>query len=143
MTKDAAAVQEQTPVAEVAAIMGARSISGVPVLDDQGPVTGVISEKDFLREMGVGAQQNFMAMVAFFLQTKGYVALPIKSKVARDIMSTPALVVSSETPQAEIAAICANSGINRVPVVDQDGRLVGIISRGDLGRARSPGARTC
>jgi len=143
MTREVAAVREQTPLAEVAAVMGGRGIAGVPVLDDQERVTGVISEKDFLRQMGGPSQTNFMAVVASCLRSKGCVALPIKSKVAKDIMSTPPIVVSPETTLEKIAALLAAHGINRVPVVDQDGRLVGLVSRGDLVAALSPGGQAC
>ena len=64
MTTDVVAVTPETPVAEVAAAMGSRGISGVPVVDDAGRVAGVISEKDFLTHMGVAEPQNFMVLVA-------------------------------------------------------------------------------
>jgi len=143
MTREVVAVQEQTPLDEVAAAMGERGISGVPVLDDQGRVSGVISEKDFLRQMGVPGRQNFMALVATCLRTKGCLALPIKSKVAKDIMATPPIVITPETPLQEIAALCESRGINRLPVVDQEGKLIGLVSRGDLVRVMSPGGKTC
>lgn len=143
MTRDVAAVREQTPLAEVAAVMGGRGIAGVPVLDDQERVTGVISEKDFLRQMGGPNRTNFMAVVAACLRNKGCVALSIKNKVAKDIMTTPPIVVSPEASLEEIAALCAAHGINRVPVVDQNGRLIGLVSRGDLVAALSPGGQAC
>ena len=78
MTRDVVVVKEETPLAEVAAAMGARGITGVPVVDENGRVTGVISEKDFLARMSVTGNQNFMTLVATCLTAKGCVALPIK-----------------------------------------------------------------
>uniref|UniRef100_A0A7C3UX97 CBS domain-containing protein n=1 Tax=Desulfobacca acetoxidans TaxID=60893 RepID=A0A7C3UX97_9BACT len=52
MTRKVISVTADTPLAEVAEAMGKRGVSGVPVVDDQGRVVGVISEKDFLRSMG-------------------------------------------------------------------------------------------
>ena len=52
MTRDVVVVSEETPLAEVAAVMGERGISGVPVVDKSGRVTGIISEKDFLTAHG-------------------------------------------------------------------------------------------
>jgi CBS domain-containing membrane protein len=142
MTREVAAVDEQTPLVEVATLMGEREISGVPVLNSQGQVTGVISAKDFLVHMGA-VRPNFMAVVASCLKTKGCLALPMKNKVARDIMSSPAVVVSPETSLQEIAALLAVRRINRVPVVDQQGQLVGLVSRADLVQALSPGGQIC
>ncbi len=132
MTREVAAVQPDTPLAEVAALMGGRGVSGVPVVDKTGTVVGVISEKDFLTHMGVKEPKNFMTLVAGCLKTKGCVALPIKKALARDIMSTPAVSVNPETPVRDIAALLTGRGINRVTVTDPEGRLLGLVSRGDI-----------
>ncbi len=135
MTREVVAVSETTPLAEVAGVMGARGISGVPVLDDRGRVSGVISEKDFLRKMGVPAGWNFMTLVANCLSTKGCVAIPIKNQQARDLMSSPPVVIPPELQLREISALFGACKVNRAPVVDGAGALVGIVSRGDLVQA--------
>ncbi len=135
MTREVVAVGPDTPLAEVAAAMGKAGISGVPVIDSAGKVLGVISEKDFLTHMGVTGPQNFMTLVASCLQSKGCVALPIKKRRAADIMSAPAVSVGPETSIKGIAAIFTGRSINRVPVTDPEGRLLGIVTRGDLVKA--------
>jgi CBS domain-containing protein len=135
MTREVVAVSETTSLAEVAGVMGARGISGVPVLDDRGRVSGVISEKDFLRKMGVPAGGNFMTLVANCLSTKGCVAIPIKNQQARDLMSSPPVVIPPELQLREISALFGACKVNRAPVVDGAGALVGIVSRGDLVQA--------
>jgi len=140
MTRQVVAVRPDTPLAEVAEAMGQRGVSGVPVVDEAGKVVGVISEKDFLTQMGVTGPQNFMTLVASCLRSKGCVALPIKKQKAEDLMSAPAVTVSEETPLQEIAEIFAARKINRVPVTDPAGHLQGIVSRGDLVRATGAGA---
>lgn len=135
MTREVTSVRPDTPLAEVAGAMGRRGVSGVPVLDQEDRVVGVISEKDFLSRMGVIASQNFMSLLAACLKTKGCVALPIKQKRAEDIMSTPALTVGEEATVKEIAKIFTVKNINRVPVTDPQGRLKGIVSRGDIVKA--------
>lgn len=135
MTREVVVVRPDTPLAEVAEAMGNRGISGVPVVDSAGRVVGVISEKNFLTHMGVQEPKNFMSLVASCLQSKGCVALPIKKQTAGDIMSTPAITVSLETSVKEIAAIFTGKGLNRVPVTAADGRLIGIVTRGDLVKA--------
>ena len=135
MTTDVVAVNPDTPVAEVAAAMGRRGVSGVPVVDAGQKVVGVISEKDFLTRMGVQDAKNFMSLVAGCLMTKGCVALPIKAALAGDIMSSPAVTVAPDTPVKDIAALLTQKSINRVAVTDPDGRLLGLVSRGDIVKA--------
>jgi len=135
MTREVVAVHPDTPVADVAAAMGARGVSGVPVVEAGNKVVGVISEKDFLSHMGVKEPLNFMSLVAGCLKTRGCVALPIKKALAGDIMSSPAVTVAPDTPTRTIAALCTERGINRVAVVDPAGRLLGLVSRGDIVRA--------
>ena len=141
MTREVVGVKPDTPLAEVAAAMGKSGVSGVPVLDDIQRVVGVISEKDFLRAMGVEESQNFMTLVASCLRTKGCVALPIKKQSAGDLMSAPAVTVRPETRVRELAELFAARHINRAPVTDAEGRLVGIVSRGDLVKATLQGGR--
>jgi len=135
MTTDVVTVKPDTPVAEVAAAMGRQGVSGVPVVDAGQKVVGVISEKDFLSRMGVQGAKNFMSLVAGCLETKGCVALPIKAALARDLMSAPAVTVTPNTPVKDIATLLTQSGINRVAVTDPEGRLLGLVSRGDIVKA--------
>jgi CBS-domain-containing membrane protein len=135
MTTDVVAVKPDTPVADVAAAMGRRGVSGVPVVDAEHKVVGVISEKDFLVRMGVKDAKNFMSLVAGCLMTKGCVALPIKVALAGDLMSSPAVTVGPESSVREIAALFTARGINRVAVTDPAGRLLGLVSRGDIVKA--------
>lgn len=142
MTKDVVHVSYQTPLEEVADLMGGQGISGLPVTDDDGRVLGIISEKDFLTRMGEAGPKNFMSVIAGCLRAKGCVALPIRAKKAGDIMSAPAVTVEESSYYFEVADIMAQRGINRVPVIDAEGRLIGIITRNDLIRASSRNA-TC
>jgi CBS domain-containing membrane protein len=135
MTTDVVTVQPGTPVAAVAAAMGKRGVSGVPVVDAGQKVVGVISEKDFLTRMGVQDARNFMSLVAGCLKTKGCVALPIKVALAGDLMTSPAVTVASDTPIKDIAILLTHRGINRVAVTNPDGRLLGLVSRGDIVKA--------
>jgi len=135
MTTDVVAVKPGTPVAEVAAAMGRRGVSGVPVVNAGHKVVGVISEKDFLSRMGVKEPRNFMSLVAGCLLTKGCVALPIKRALAADLMTSPAVTVAPDTPVRDIAALLTQKGINRVAVTDPAGRLLGLVCRGDIVKA--------
>ncbi len=132
MTRDVAQVKVDTPLKEVAALMARRGVSGVPVVDAAGRVAGVISEKDFLKAMSAGGITSFMGLVAARLGEGGCQGQSLAGRQAADLMSAPAVTVAAETPVLEIMKLFKEKGINRVPVLDAQGRLAGIVSRGDL-----------
>lgn len=135
MTTDVVTARPDTPVAEVAAAMGRRGVSGVPVVDAGQKVVGVISEKDFLTRMGVQNAKNFMSLVANCLMTKGCMTLPSECVLARDLMNSPAVTVAPDTPVKDIALLLTQKSINRVAVTDPAGRLLGLVSREDIVKA--------
>ena len=132
MSRQVISVKHDTPLPEVAEVMGRHGISGVPVLGAGERVVGVISEKDFLRRMGAGSQDNFMTVVADCLKAKGCIVLPIRAKKAQDIMTSPAITLTESAPLGEIMKVLSEKGINRVPITGADGRIVGILTRNDL-----------
>ena len=69
-------------------------------------------------------------------------ALPIKKHLAKDIMTSPPITVTSDTTMHEIAALFNSRNINRVPVVDADGKVIGIVTRGNLLQAVHLSGRT-
>lgn len=135
MTADVASVLRSTSIREVAELMAGRRVSGMPVLDLDGSVVGVISERDFLRTMGSGRPQTFMDVVSECLRGGKCLAAPMRPQAAEDIMSSPAITVTPDTALMEVANMMANRHINRVPVVDLAGKLIGIASRADVVRA--------
>lgn len=132
MVREVVTVTRKTPLVQVAEAMARHGVSGVPVVEEGERVVGVISEKDFLTRMGEQDAKTFMGVVAECLKGKGCVAVPIRGQNAEDIMTSPAVTVNEETSIMEIANIFTEKNINRVPVINQQGRLVGIISRADV-----------
>jgi CBS domain-containing protein len=132
MTRDVVWVGKDTSLTDVVELMAARDISGAPVLDEGGRIAGIISEKDVLARMGSKDAKSFMDVVAHCLKTGGCVAVPLRRETAQDIMTSPAITVSRNAAVSDIAALMTLHNINRVPVVDEDGRLVGIVSRADI-----------
>jgi CBS domain-containing protein len=120
------------PLKEVARVLVNRHFSGVPVVDDDGKVLGVVSEGDILvkeRSPGEGASIFGRALE---LETWA------EKHCARDAgaaMTTPAVTISPERTVAEAATLMLDRGVYRLPVVDDDGKLVGIVNRADLVRA--------
>ena len=135
MTTEIVFVKKETPLENVAEIMDRQGISGVPVIDDDNTVAGVISEKDFLFHMGDKKKQSFMGVVAHYLKSKGCVALSMHKQKAKDIMTSPAITVTEHTTVSEIANMLTQKNINRLPVTDPDRKLIGIVTRTDIVRA--------
>ena len=135
MTQKVISVTATTSLKETAAIMAAHGIAGIPVVDGSGAVVGVISEKDFLSHMGDKKTPSIMDVIAQCLASKGCIAIPMQSGYAEDIMTSPAFTVLADTPIFEIASIFAEKQINRVPVLDKDGHLVGVVARADIFQA--------
>ena len=132
MNPDVVDVTPGTHLKEVAEIMGRHAISGVPVVDEDQKVVGVISEKDFLSQMGIQKNITFMSVVAECLIGNGCMAVDIRGKSAADIMTSPAITVYEDTSIMEVDNRMRNHRINRVPVLNQKDKLSGIVTRTDL-----------
>jgi len=132
MNPDVVYVTPGTHLKEVAEIMGRHAISGVPVVDEDQKVVGVISEKDFLSQMGIQKNITFMSVVAECLIGNGCMAVDIRGKSAADIMTSPAITVYEDTSIMEVDNRMRNHRINRVPVLNQKDKLSGIVTRTDL-----------
>jgi CBS domain-containing protein len=116
----------------VAGLMACHGISGVPVVEDNGTVAGIISEKDFLSGLGLENAKTIMGVISNCLKNKGCLAISISTKKAGDIMTSPAITVLENTAVSDIAGIFTKNNINRVPVTDSEGNLIGIVSRADI-----------
>ena len=136
MTSGVAAVEPETPLKDVAALMVDKGISGVPVVDPDGAVLGVVSEADFvIKERGAVRSRSrpFARVLGHSRQTRRELA-KIEATTAEEAMTSPAVTVGANDNLKRAAEIMASRQINRLPVV-QDGRLVGIITRADVVRA--------
>ena len=138
MTERVIFVKRDTPLEEVANTMATHGIAGIPVVENGEKVMGVISEKDFLFQMGGKDTNSFMDVVAQCLRNKGCVAITMRRQKAEDIMTSPAVTVREDTPVSEIANILTEKNINRVPVTDREGKLLGIVARADILQSSFP-----
>lgn len=134
MTRNVRTVFRETPLADVAELMARNNISGLPVIDAEKRVVGVLSEKDFSLNMGESGSNSLMSLISDCIRCRECAAMTIRGKTAQDIMRSPAITVAEDAVVGEIASLLSDRGINRVPVIDGNGRLSGIISRADLVR---------
>ncbi|GAB7078435.1 CBS domain-containing protein [Megalodesulfovibrio paquesii] len=124
-------------VVDAIGMLAAHGISGAPVLDADGVVCGVLSEKDVLRNMGVTGKATFMSILAACLRTPGCALASMKGVRVEAFMSTPPLTATEDTSAAQLMAVFREKSINRMPVCDAAGRPLGIVTRTDLLEAAS------
>ena len=132
MTKKVVYVYKQTSSREIAKVMAKHNVSGIPVINDGEQVVGIISENDFLSRMGKKEIKSFMNIIALCLEDKGCLAMPISNQNAEDIMTSPVITANEETPVSDIVNLFAQKKINRVPILNQDRKLIGIVSRANV-----------
>ena len=132
MTRQVITALPTTPLAEAAASMAGHHITGIPVVQEDGTVVGILSEQDFFRNMGDGSQTSCMALIADSLAMGGCPALSIRGRTAGEIMTTPVVTVFETALLHEVGKMMREKRINRVPVTDNKMRLLGILTRSDL-----------
>ena len=134
MTTDVATTDPDTLLKEAARELVRRRISGMPVVDSDLQVLGVVSEADILAKEGSEPRGGGFLQ---WLVDPGdpWITARFDAVTVGEAMSTPAQTITPDRPIAEAATIMLDEGVNRLPVVDTDGKLVGLVSRGDLVRA--------
>ena len=132
MTRPVHCVGLEMDLVQAAAFMADKRISGAPVADAEGRIAGVVSEKDFLARMGLGKSVSFMQIIAHCLTNKGCMVTNLRNHFIRDIMTTPAVTAGAEMTVGAISTLFIDRQINRLPIVDTDGRIIGIVTRADL-----------
>jgi len=132
MTRPVHCVGLEMDLVQAAAFMADKRISGAPVADAEGRIAGVVSEKDFLARMGLGKSVSFMQIIAHCLTNKGCMVTNLRNHFIRDIMTTPAVTAGAEMTVGAISTLFIDKQINRLPIVDTDGRIIGIVTRADL-----------
>jgi CBS-domain-containing membrane protein len=133
MTKTVVTIARSADLHEAARLLSENRISGLPVVDDRNVVIGVISEADILMLAGMKEGHTFRDVLHRVLGE------PVPSRKRGDkvenVMSFPPITAKAADDVAEVARILDERRIKRLPVVDDEGKLLGIISRADIVRA--------
>jgi len=137
MTHNPITVRSETPLKEAVQILAERRISGLPVLDHADKLVGVISETDLMwQETGMTPPAYIM-----FLDSVIYLQNPIAyerdlhkvlGQTVGEVMSKNPVTIFPEKTVKEAASIMHQKSIHRLPVVDQTGEVIGILTRGDI-----------
>lgn len=128
MTDKVVRVQRGTTFKEIVAVLQEFDITAVPVVDDGERPVGVVSEADLLRRASGSASR------AALLTADPTAAQPTTADAltAEGLMSAPAVCARPDWTVVEAVQALEEHGVKRLPVVDDDGQLAGVVSRGDL-----------
>ena len=133
MTKDVWTVRSDTLLKEAAELLAQHQISGLPVVDADEHVVGVLSEGDILFKESGGYKKGFFER--WLTAPSSKFDLKFAARSAGEAMSEPAVTIRPQRALTAAAKLMIDEGVNRLPVVDDQDRLVGIVTRADLVRA--------
>ena len=129
MTDKVISIRPRTSFKEIAELLVEHGISAVPVVDDDGLPVGVVSEADLLSKEEFDGGTDPMPLISRVRRQRWHQAAGI---TAADVMHTPVHTVGPTETVVEAARKLAAAGVRRLFVVDDDGQLVGVLSRRDL-----------
>lgn len=131
MTSKVITVNRDTPFAAIAAALRQYHVSAFPVLDENGHVIGVVSESDLLAKLALGGGEEQMpGMITGMLRHRQLEKA--RGITAGDLMTAPPVTISPGDAVEHAARLMYLRGVKRLPVVDADNRLAGIVSRTDV-----------
>ncbi len=126
MTTRVVAIRKTVPFKAIAALLTQFRVSAFPVLDDDGRVSGVVSEADLL------SKEALVAALGPLPSDAGGEFAKAAAVTAADLMTQPAVTITPGEPVTSAARLMYQCRVKRLPVVTEHGRLVGIISRADV-----------
>lgn len=135
MTQNVLLIEQTMTLMQAAALLADNQVSGAPVVDTDNRLVGVVSEKDFLKEMGFGSHPSFMQIATHCLHNKSCMIGNLHGRRVADIMTKPPISGTPEMPIDSISSIFTKQGINRLPIVDNEGLTIGIVTRTDVAHA--------
>jgi CBS-domain-containing membrane protein len=132
MTRNVIKIRDNADFSEVTNLLSENRISGLPVVDGENRVIGIITEADVLSMAGMQQGHAFKDIIRHILGEP----LPgtKRNKSLREAMSSPAITTGPDADIREVALTLDEKRIKRLPVVDEQGKLIGVISRADIVR---------
>ncbi|MBD1907925.1 CBS domain-containing protein [Funiculus sociatus GB2-A5] len=140
MSRDPILVRTDTPLKEAIQILAERRISGLPVVDENGKLVGVLSETDLMwQETGVTPPAYIMFLDSvIYLQNPGTYERELHKALGQtvgEVMTSDAITIAPDKFLREAAALMHERNVRRLPVIDQSEQVIGILTRGDIVRA--------
>ncbi len=138
MTTKVITISKDTTIGELSRILLKNKISGLPVVDDEGKLIGMVTDADIITEdMEPMSPIYFDPLIISYAfienfekyqkDAKEYLETKVEEIMAKRVKS-----VKKETPVSEIARIMVKDKINRIPVIDEKNKVIGIVARADI-----------
>lgn len=132
MTTTVITVRPESPVREVARLMLDHTVSGLPVVQEDGTLVGIVTESDLLRKAsGPSPLRRLAWLKPEQAQELEEHVRRYEGTVAADLMTRPVVTAGEEMPLRELAQLMAGRKINRLPIL-REGKVVGIVTRHDI-----------
>ncbi|MCC3413071.1 MAG: CBS domain-containing protein [Microcoleus sp. PH2017_29_MFU_D_A] len=137
MSRDPILARPETPLNEAIKILADRRISGLPVVDENGLLVGVISETDLMwRETGVTPPAYIMVLDSvIYLENPSRYERELHKALGQTVgeaMSQEPVTIEPDKSVQAAAKLMHDRSIHRLPVVDSAGKVIGILTRGDI-----------
>jgi CBS domain-containing protein len=132
MTTEVLTVTPEASLKQVAELLSKCGISGLPVVDAERHVLGVVSEADIILKERRPDRPNFWHRL---FDGRAQLSAKAAARTAGEAMTSPAVTVTAERRVDAAAGLMLDRQVNRLPVLDRDGKLAGIVTRADLVRA--------
>lgn len=126
MSREVIAVNPDTSLQTAAELMLEHAISGMPVLDEQGRLLGMVSKTDLVRQRLASEDESSVTLPS------GQHLVDVTT--VEDVMTRHVLIVPEKASLTEAAKIMVNAGVHRVPVVSSRGTLAGLVTTSDIVR---------
>jgi len=134
MTHNVVSVQPNTAVLEAARLMLLHGISGLPVVDSNNHIVGIVTEGDLLRRAETGTQRQRSRWMQFFVGPGRLAEDYVRSRGRKveDVMTQPVHTIGADAPLSDVVELMERHRIKRLPVVRDDHTVIGIVSRANL-----------
>lgn len=137
MTHGVAAVRPDTPIEEIVELLIERDYRSVPVVADDGRLLGIVTSGDLVKQGGVPARIELLG--AMEPEARAEAIGRAGARVAGEVMTTTPVAIAPDEPVQAAAGLMAAHRLKRLPVIDKQSHLIGVLSRADLLRALGEG----
>ncbi len=144
MTKKVVAIDQETKIIEIARLLSENKLTGLPVIDKNRRVIGIITESDLITRdtrIHIPSYVKFLDKLVYIKKGKDIKMREQCKKIininAKDLMTKNPICISPEASIKKLAEIFTKEGINPIPVV-RNNKLTGIVSRSDLVKLLTP-----
>jgi CBS domain-containing protein len=139
MTRDVTSVREEIPIAELVRLLVGQGFRALPVVDDRGRVVGLVTSGDLIERGGLHARIDSLAALDADGVRREIERVGRNNQFARHLMTAPVVTARPDESLAAVAHRMVVQRLKRLPVVDADGTLVGMLSRADVLRTIGEG----